>query len=133
MSASKNTPAAAVRSPSDIVREFLQTMEARDLEGAKSFLADGFSMTFPGDSRFSELEELVGWSKERYRSVRKTYQQFDEAVGPEGTAVYCFGTLSGVWLDGSEFDGIRFIDRFLVVDGRLTDQLVWNDMAESLR
>jgi len=119
-------------SASDTVKKFLQTMEARDLEGAKGFLADGFSMTFPGDARFAALEELIYWSRERYQRVGKTYDRFDECQGTDSTTVYCFGTLSGVWLDGSEFDSIRFIDRFTVADGKLVDQMVWNDMAETL-
>ena len=44
--------------------------------------------------------------------------------------VYCFGTLSGEWLDGTPFAGIRFIDRFTLRDGLLADQTVWNDMGE---
>jgi len=44
--------------------------------------------------------------------------------------VYCYGTLSGEWLDGRAFADIRFIDRFTVVDGKLLDQTVWNDLAE---
>jgi hypothetical protein len=40
------------------------------------------------------------------------------------------GVLHGQWPDGAEFDGIRFIDRFLVVDGLLARQEVWNDLAE---
>ena len=121
------------QSASDIVKTFLQVMEARDLATAKSFLANGFTMTFPGNSRLGSLEALVDWSKGRYRSVHKKYEKFDETVGVDGVAVYCFGTLSGTWLDGSKFDDIRFIDRFTVVDGKLTDQRVWNDMAEHLR
>jgi hypothetical protein len=46
--------------------------------------------------------------------------------------VYCFGTLHGELLDGSPYEGVRFIDRFTVRDGRLADQMVWNDMAEVL-
>lgn len=130
---SENIAPVGARSASDIVRTFLQTMEARDLAAAKTFLADGFTMTFPGDSRFSSLEQLVDWSKERYRAVHKDYEKFDEAVGADGVCVYCFGTLSGTWLDGSEFRNIRFIDRFTVQGGKLTDQRVWNDMAEHLR
>lgn len=107
-------------------------MEARDLETAKGFLADGFSMTFPGGSRFTRLEELIDWSKARYRAVHKTYETFDEAAGENGTAVYCYGTLSGTWLDGTTFEGIRFIDRFTVRGGKLVDQRVWNDMGEYL-
>ena len=31
---------------------------------------------------------------------------------------------------GACFEGIRFIDRFEVIDGKITKQDVWNDMAE---
>ena len=47
--------------------------------------------------------------------------------------VYCSGTLFGVWNDGSAFEGIRFIDRFEVVNNLLTRQEVWNDVAEIQR
>ena len=115
-----------------LVMDFLAAMEARDIEKAKTFLAPGFTMIFPGGAQFTELEQLVEWSKPRYQRVGKTYERFDEAPAEDGTIVYCFGTLHGVWLDGSEFDGIRFIDRFTVRDGKLVDQKVWNDMGEVL-
>ena len=117
----------------DIVRAYLDTMEARDLERAKRFLAPGFVMTFPGNQRFTELEALVAWSRPRYRWVKKRYDRFDAAPGPTGTHVYCFGTLYGEWNDGAAFDGIRFIDRFTVRAGKLVDQMVWNDMGEVAR
>jgi limonene-1,2-epoxide hydrolase len=44
-----------------------------------------------------------------------------------------FGTLYGEWPDGRAFEGIRFIDRFVVRGGRLADQKVWNDLGEQLR
>ncbi len=115
-----------------IVREFLDAMEARDLDKAKSFLAPDFNMTFPGPARFTQIEELIGWAKDRYQSVAKTYDRFDEAPADDGTVVYCFGTLHGVWNDGSPFKDIRFIDRFTVLEGKLADQTVWNDMGEIL-
>jgi hypothetical protein len=47
----------------------------------------------------------------------------------DGTViVYCFGTLYGDFADGRHFDGVRFIDRFTVRDGRLVDHRVWNDL-----
>lgn len=113
-----------------LVREFLDSMEARDLARARTFLAEGFRMVFPGDVRMSTLEELIGWSKPRYRQVGKHYERFDECPSDDGTVVYCYGTLHGVWLDGTAFEGIRFIDRFTVRDGKLVDQKVWNDMGE---
>ena len=124
------TPGAPLPAPEQVVRGFLSAMEARDLETAKGFLADGFTMTFPGRATFSLPEELVAWAKDRYRSVAKTYEHFDTTVSGDGAIVYCFGTLNGEWLDGTAFSGIRFIDRFVVADGKLVDQKVWNDLAE---
>ena len=78
-----------------------------------------------------QLTQLVGWPAGRYQSVAKTYAQFDECWTPGGATVYCAGTLSGVWLDGTAFSGIRFIDRFEVAGGLLVRQDVWNDLAEA--
>jgi hypothetical protein len=38
--------------------------------------------------------------------------------------------LAGQALDGSPFDGVRFIDRFALNDGLIVSQMVWNDLAE---
>jgi len=122
---------AMARSGSELVKTFLETMEARDLAGAKAMLAPGFAMTFPGGARFATLEELVAWARPRYQWVRKRYDRFDEVPGADGEGVvYCHGTLHGMWPDGTAFEGIRFIDRFAIRDGKLADQQVWNDLAE---
>ena len=115
-------------SPEQTVRAYLDAMERRDLAKAKSFLAPGFYMVFPGGKRFDSLEQLVESAKGRYRSAKKTYERYEAA----GDAMYCYGTLYGELLDGAPYSGIRFIDRFTVKDGKLVDQLVWNDMAEVL-
>lgn len=122
------TPGKPAASAVETVRAFLAAMEARDLDRARSFLADDFIMTFPGNARFNALEDLVAWGSKRYRFVRKTYEGFDECFGEQGMGVYCFGTLSGEWPDGRPFQVIRFIDRFTVDGGRLVDQRVWNDL-----
>jgi hypothetical protein len=125
------TPGRPPPAPEGIVRDYLGAMEQRNLEAATARLAPGFTMTFPGGAVFRRPEDLVDWAKGRYRSVAKTYERFDEATGDgHGAVVYCFGTLHGEWLDGTGFDGIRFIDRFVVKAGRIIDQQVWNDLAE---
>ncbi len=123
------TPGIPLPAPAEIVRAYLAAMEARDLPAARDFLAEGFEMTFPGNVRFTKLEDLVEWSRGRYRFVRKTYESFDECFSENGIAVYCFGTLAGEWPDGTPFSSVRFIDRFEVAEGRLTGQMVWNDLA----
>ncbi|MHA1536667.1 MAG: nuclear transport factor 2 family protein [Alphaproteobacteria bacterium] len=124
-------PGAPVPDAGQVVRDFLAAMEARELKKAQSMLADGFAMVFPGTGPMHDLGELIAWAKDRYASVAKRYERFDTAPGEAGVAVYCFGTLHGEWLDGRAFEGIRFIDRFTVADGKIVDQRVWNDMGET--
>ena len=88
-------------------------------------------MTFPGSRRFATMEEVIDWARPRYRWVKKRYERVDTAQGPSEAIVYCFGTLYGEWPDGRPFEGIRFIDRFTVRNGKLADQMVWNDLAET--
>jgi phenylpyruvate tautomerase PptA (4-oxalocrotonate tautomerase family) len=123
-------PASALPDATQLVRQFLTLMEARNLNAASAMLSDTFAMTFPGGVTMHSLDELVAWAKPRYQFVRKTYERFDTASGDEGPTVYCYGTLSGEWLDGTAFEGIRFIDRFETAGGKLTRQDVWNDMGE---
>jgi phenylpyruvate tautomerase PptA (4-oxalocrotonate tautomerase family)/limonene-1,2-epoxide hydrolase len=122
----------ALPDPIALVRSYLAAMEARDIETARAMLGPGFTMTFPGTAPMTTLDQLIAWVKPRYRFVTKTYAGF-EALQPstEATVVYCRGTLSGEWPDGTAFDGIRFIDRFEVTQGRITRQDVWNDIAET--
>lgn len=113
------------------VENFLRLVEERNLDDAMSYLAQDFTVTFPGGRRFSDLHDQVASSATRFRSVHKRFESFDVAAGSDEVIVYAFGTLEGEALDGSSFAGVRFIDRFVLVGDRITDQKVWNDMAES--
>jgi len=113
------------------VRTYLRLMEARDLEAAATHLADEVSIVFPGGRTFTSLAEQVASSAGRFRRVNKTFERFDLASAADQDVVYVFGTLAGEGLDGSTFEGIRFIDRFVLEDGLIVSQKVWNDLAES--
>ena len=123
--------AAALPDPSEVVRSFLAAMQVRDLTRAQALLDPDFLMQFPGAAPMHALQELIDWAAPRYKSVSKIYDGFDAMQSPGDAAiVYCRGALSGVWLDGKAFEGIRFIDRFEVAGGKIIRQDVWNDMAE---
>jgi phenylpyruvate tautomerase PptA (4-oxalocrotonate tautomerase family) len=115
---------------SALVREFLGLMQARDLPGASRLVSPDFVMRFPGQARMQQLQQVVDWAKGRYQHVAKDYEKFDESWAEDSTVVFCSGTLNGVWLDGSAFSGVRFIDRFEITQGLISKQDVWNDLAE---
>jgi len=118
------------RAAANIVRTYLRLVEARDLDAASEFLADDVSIVFPGGRTFGSLTDQVASSAGRFRSVKKTLEQFDVVSDGAATTVYVYGTLAGQALDGSPFDGVRFIDRFALDDGLIVSQMVWNDLAE---
>ncbi|MBM3390296.1 MAG: nuclear transport factor 2 family protein [Betaproteobacteria bacterium] len=116
-----------------LVRHFLERMQARDLQAAEQLLAPGFVMTFPGAPAMRHFSQLLEWAKTRYSRIGKQFERIDQCWGEDATVVYCSGTLEGVWLDGSTFSGIRFIDRFEVAGGLIVRQDVWNDLGEVMR
>ena len=118
------------RAAAKIVRTYLRLVEARDLDAASEFLADDVSIVFPGGRTFGSLTDQVASSAGRFRSVKKTLDQLDVVSDGAETTVYVYGTLAGQALDGSSFDGVRFIDRFALNDGQIVSQMVWNDLAE---
>lgn len=113
-----------------LVREYLSAMEARDLDRAQALVAGGAEFIFPGGRRPASLGEIVAGSQKRYRKIGKVIDGFDVLPRENGGTVWCYGTLYGQWLDGTAFSGIRFIDRFDIVGGRIESQRVWNDAGE---
>jgi len=138
-----------------LVLGFLEALERRDLAAAGAALAPGTGLTFPGGVRHASLEAMVEAARGRYRRIGKIVESVEAfaaggagGAGPTGTAgegagrapagspaaelvVYVRGTLHGENLHGVPFEGVRFIDRFEVAGGRIVDQQVWNDLAES--
>jgi len=122
-------PGSGASDPVSLVGDYLTAMEQRELDKAQSFLGAGFVMTFPGSGELTSLSQMVEWSKGRYQFVTKTLSSTNVAYEMDKVVVFANGTLSGEWLDGTTFDGVRFIDRFEISDDRLLRQDVWNDLA----
>ena len=118
------------RDAAKIVCTYLRLVEARDLGAASEFLAEDVLIVFPGGRTFESLADQVASSAGRFRSVKKTLDQLDVVSDGAEATVYVYGTLAGQALDGSSFDGVRFIDRFALNDGQIVSQMVWNDLAE---
>ena len=124
------TPGAAVPPPAQLCLDFLAALEARDLDRARGMISDGFSMVFPGYVRFSDFSDLLDWAAPRYARIAKRIERVEEAPLGETVSVWITGTLYGERPDGTPFEGVRFVDRFMTRAGRIEGQEVWNDMGE---
>ncbi len=114
-----------------LVKRFLRAMEERDLVAAEALMALNATITFPGSRSFATQSDMVTASKGRYQWIKKSIEQADCFTSERGHTVYIMGTLYGVNRYDLQFQDIRFIDRFEIVNGAIYRQDVWNDLAES--
>lgn len=116
----------------NIVEQFILAAMAKDAETTARYLAPNAEIIFTGPRKFEKPEEVGKFNATRYQSVKKSIDRWDVTYDANRLIVYCIGTLYGTWPDGSQFEGNRFIDRFEIVDGKITMMEVWNDSAEMI-
>lgn len=117
-----------------VVEAYLERSMVPDPQGAAAYVADGFSVTFTGGRAFSGPADTTAFNAKRYSWVKKRFRRTDASLDATTGAVtvYNTGHLYGAWPDGTPFDGNRYIDTFVVEDGKITSTQVWNDSAEIL-
>lgn len=114
--------------PAAGVDAFLQLCEDRDLESAQRCMRDDVQLFWPGGARYSSLREMVAGAAGRYRWVKKHRDEYAVGTDTHGrTVVTSRGRLYGESLHGVPFEDIRYVDVFVVEDGRIVEQHVWND------
>ena len=115
-----------------IVEEYLRLLMIPDPAGARKYCAPRMEIRFTGDRRMHDPAECAAFNKSRYKWVKKQFGPTHVAEGgtPEETTVYQTGTLYGEWLDGTPFEGNRYVDRYVVSHGKIVKMEVWNDSAE---
>lgn len=115
----------------ELVLRFLRLMEERDLEAAEQLVDANARLTFPGERVYASQREMVASARGRYQWVKKTFDEVDAFHEAAAQIVYVMGTLYGLNRHGVPFEGIRYVDRFVIRNGRIARQDVWNDLAES--
>jgi hypothetical protein len=125
--ATNETVAAA-----DVVEKFLVASMVPDPTTAARYIADDLKITFTGGRRYGHPRDTAAFNAKRYKWVKKKMERTDVVPGAGETIVYNLGTLYGEWPDGTPFDGNRYVDRFVVKDGKIVQMDVWNDSAERL-
>jgi hypothetical protein len=114
-----------------MIDKFLQLNEDRNLEAAHAMFAPNCVIEFPGGKKYKDIYEMVENAKGRYNWVKKHRDRYFVGVDGDQTTVTSIGTLYGENLNGVAFEGIRYVDVFIIKDGLITEQHVWNDFGES--
>lgn len=120
------------RHAAGVVEAFLHASMVPDPQTAARYIADDLKITFTGGRKYRHPRETTAFNAKRYKWVKKKMERTDVVPGEGETIVYNLGTLYGEWPDGTPFDGNRYVDRFVVRDGKIVQMDVWNDSAERL-
>jgi hypothetical protein len=118
----------------EIVEEFLRIIMIPDPLGARAFVSPQLRIRFTGAREMRDPAECSAFNASRYKWVKKKFEQTDVVTGgnEEEAIVYNIGTLYGEWLDGTPFEGNRYVDRYVVKHGLIVQMEVWNDSAERM-
>ena len=131
----------ATPTPAEVVDEFLRLIMIPDPVAARALTAPGLEIRFTGGRPMRDTTECTAFNKARYRWVKKRIERTETVSGTslhngtaadDGDVVYSLGTLYGEWPDGTPFEGNRYVDRYVVSEGRIVQMDVWNDSAEWL-
>jgi ketosteroid isomerase-like protein len=126
------TPTSETAEAAEIVEQFLEASMVPDPVKAATFIAEDLDITFTGGRKYNHPRETAAFNAKRYKVVKKKFERTDVVPGVGETIVYNTGTLYGEWPDGTPFEGNRYVDRFVVRNGKIVKMDVWNDSAERL-
>ena len=117
-----------------IVEEFLRMVMIPDPAGARTFMATDAQIRFAGARVMQDIAECSVFNAARYRWVKKHFERTDVVQGAndDEAVVYNIGTLYGEWPDGTPFAGNRYVDRYVLRQGKIVEMEVWNDSAERM-
>jgi hypothetical protein len=114
-----------------MIDKFLQLNEDRKIDEVQAMMSPDCVIEFPGGKRFKSIADMVENAMGRYNWVKKHRDRYFVGVNGNQTTVTSLGTLYGENLDGVAFDGIRYVDVFIIENGLIIEQRVWNDFGET--
>jgi hypothetical protein len=120
--------------PAELVTEYLRLHMIPDPQAAAAFVAPDIRIRFTGNRPMAHPADATAFNAKRYAWVKKKIERTEVVAGAseEEAIVYSLGTLYGAWPDGAPFEGNRYVDRYVVKQGKIVQMDVWNDSAEWL-
>ncbi|RKN12469.1 nuclear transport factor 2 family protein [Streptomyces radicis] len=124
--------------PRALVDRYLRLCEERRLDEAGLLLAPDATLVFPGGERHASPAAMAAAARASYRWVRKRRDRWFTGTADEGegdgtgaVTVVSLGTLHSEDPAGRPFDGIRYADVFVLRDGLIHEQHVYNDLPRT--
>jgi hypothetical protein len=120
--------------PAGLVDAYLIILMKPDPDSARRFVSPELSIRFTGNRPMTDPMDTTAFNKGRYAWVKKRFEATEVMSGGtlQYAVVYNRGTLYGEWPDGTPFENNRYVDRYVIRDGLITEMDVWNDSAEWL-
>ncbi len=120
--------------PGALIDEYLRILMIPEPQGVRHFVSPQLRIRFTGNRPMRQPGDTSAFNAARYGWVKKKIERTEVVSGGtvEETVVYSLGTLYGAWPDGTPFEGNRYVDRYVVSHGLITEMDVWNDSAEWL-
>lgn len=122
------------RSAVELIDRFLILIMIPDVLGARSLVSENLKIVFTGGVAMRDPSECAAYNTKRYLWVKKKIERYEvvEGASEELAIVYSLGMLYGAWPDNQPFEANRYVDRYVIQDGKITEMHVWNDSAERI-
>ena len=115
-----------------IAEAYVRAYERGDFDEARSHLAEGFVMVYPGNVRYGDPEARASHTGNLYRRVRQVFEGWTVGETLDGRpSVTAWGTLEGENLAGVAFEGVRSIEVFVFEGDRVAELHACNDITVS--
>lgn len=118
----------------ELIDRFLFLIMIPDVIGARSLVSENLKIVFTGGIEMRDPSECAAYNAKRYLWVKKKIERYEvvEGASQELAIVYSLGMLHGAWPDSQSFEANRYVDRYVIQDGKITEMHVWNDSAERI-
>ncbi len=115
-----------------IVEAYFEAMQIRDVAAAAQYWGPSVEVIGVGRSRYTDLTAMVADTAKRYQYVAKHRIDYLEWSHQEHVHVVSLGSLYGTLVDGTEFDGVAYVDIFVLRNNLISRQEFFNDFGVGL-
>ncbi|MDC0074014.1 hypothetical protein OAK17_04085 [Alphaproteobacteria bacterium] len=114
----------------EIIDNFNNKIYNNDPEYKKYIKESKFKCYWPGEKSTLSSNKLFTYLSKRYLISNKEYYSFDEIKKNKEKVIYCYGRMSGTLKSGVNFQGIRFIEKFIIEDKKIIYLSILDDLGE---